>query len=204
MIVKVCGLRDPGNIRMVEKAGPDWFGFIFYPRSPRFVESTPGYLPERGRRIGVFVGSTREEILSKAEEYGLWGVQLYGSSPDLCSSLRNEGLVVIRAFGATGDLDSLTGEYHGKVDYFLFDTPTKGYGGSGRSFDRSVLDSYSGPEPFILSGGLNPGSLEDILSLRYPLLAGVDLNSGFETSPGVKDAVSLGRFIGELRDRTKQ
>lgn len=98
MIVKVCGMREPANIRAVEECGVDWIGFIFYPRSPRCLTDKPAYLPQKARRIGVFVDAPREEILLRAAEYGLHGIQLHGNeTPDLCRAMQSAGFKVIKA-----------------------------------------------------------------------------------------------------------
>lgn len=202
MIVKVCGLRQAENIREVEKAGADWFGFIFYPKSPRFVGDMPSYLPASGRRIGVFVSPSFEDVVQAAERFGLHGVQLHGeASPELCQRLHDVGFMVVRALPAAHDLNVTVKPYRDAVDYFLFDTPTKNYGGSGRVFDWSLLRSYDGDEPFLLSGGLRPDSMETVSHFGHPKWVGVDLNSGFETAPGVKSAADLENFITALRKR---
>ena len=93
MIIKVCGTREPENIRAVEECTVDMMGFIFYPQSPRFVAKKPGYLPDKIRRIGVFVDETLENIRSRITEYGLYGVQLHGNEPPhLCKALRSSGV----------------------------------------------------------------------------------------------------------------
>lgn len=203
MIIKVCGMREPENIRAAEQTGADWMGFICYPRSPRFVSRRPDYLPRHTRRIGVFVNACYEEIIRRADELGLQGIQLHGAeSPELCRRIRTSGLSVVKAF-AINRADGLarTEAYTGCCDYFLFDTPCSGYGGSGRSFDWQLLDSYRGNVPFLLSGGITPASLPALLSFRHPRWAGVDLNSGFETAPAVKDCTTLHTFIHQLKEQ---
>ena len=89
--------------------------------------------------------------------------------------------------------------YQGLVDLLLFDTPTAGYGGSGRRFNWSLLAHYQGDIPFLLSGGIGPDDVEDILSFHHPMLKGIDLNSRFELAPAVKDVALLRDFIHQLR-----
>ena len=201
MIVKVCGMRQPENIRAVEQAGADWIGLICYDRSPRFVSSVPSYLPKHSKRIGVFVNEDYAGITHRAHELSLDYLQLHGKeTPELCKKLHEEGFRLIKAFALrkASDLEC-TYAYAPYCDYFLFDTPCHGYGGSGQSFDWSILGNYKGNTPFLLSGGINPGSAAAIRKFRHPLFAGIDLNSGFETAPAQKDAKQLASFIEQFR-----
>jgi phosphoribosylanthranilate isomerase len=205
MIVKVCGMRDADNIRAVEQLPIDWMGFIFYPHSKRYV-TTADYLPERCRRIGVFVDATPEEILEAVERYDLKGIQLHGSeSPEFCATLRralwpDPGMILLKAFniGSKADVEA-TRRYEGLCDYYLFDTPGPSHGGTGRSFDWSLLEAYTGNTPFLLSGGLGPESITKLRTLRHPRWCGVDLNSKFELEPALKNVAVLQEFLGEFR-----
>ena len=201
MIVKVCGMSDAVNIRLAERLNIDWMGFIFYPPSPRYVDHRPDYLPQRQRRVGVFVNADESFILSRISLFGLQLLQLHGhETPRQCRSLREAtGLSVIKAFSVKSAADvAETRHYEGAADYFLFDTPTPGVGGSGQSFDHSLLDHYTGTTPFLLSGGLGPDSVSHILALRHPRMAGIDLNSRFETAPGIKSIHRLQQFLQTL------
>ena len=201
MIVRVCGMSDAVNIRLAEQLNIDWMGFIFYPPSPRYVERRPDYLPKRQRRVGVFVNADEAFILSRISLFGLQLLQLHGhETPRQCRSLREAtGLSVIKAFSVKSAADvAETRHYEGAADYFLFDTPTPGVGGSGQSFDHSLLDHYTGTTPFLLSGGLGPDSVSHILALRHPRMAGIDLNSRFETAPGIKSIHRLQQFLQSL------
>ena len=201
MIVKVCGMSDAVNIRLAEQLNIDWMGFIFYPPSPRYVERRPDYLPQRQQRVGVFVNADEDFILSRISLFGLQLLQLHGhETPQQCRALREAtGLSVIKAFSVKSAADvAETRHYEGAADYFLFDTPTPGVGGSGRSFDHSLLDHYTGATPFLLSGGLGPDSVSHILALRHPQMVGIDLNSRFETAPGIKSIHRLQQFLQTL------
>ena len=201
MIVKVCGMSDAVNIRLAEQLNIDWMGFIFYPPSPRYVERRTDYLPQLQRRVGVFVNADEAFILSRISLFGLQLLQLHGhETPRQCRSQREAtGLSVIKAFSVKSAADvALTRHYEGVADYFLFDTPTPGVGGSGQSFDHSLLDHYTGTTPFLLSGGLGPDSVSHILALRHPRMAGIDLNSRFETAPGIKSIHRLQQFLQSL------
>lgn len=204
MIVKVCGMREPENIREVIKLGIDWMGLIFYERSPRSIGSHT--IPEDiasapVRRVGVFVNATPGYMMEMAAVYRLDYLQLHGDeSPDDCHALRKRGFSLIKAFPIARKEDlERTKAYEDRVDYFLFDTKCEGYGGSGKRFDWSVLADYGGETPFLLSGGIAPGSVEAIRAFHHPRLAGIDLNSGFEIEPGHKDINKLEEFIEQIR-----
>ena len=132
---------------------------------------------------------------------GLDYLQLHGhESPDTCRTLRERGYAIIKAFPIADEEDlKMTADYEGRADYFLFDTKCSGYGGSGRRFDWSVLSGYKGRTPFLLGGGIAPDSVEAVRNFRHPKLAGIDLNSGFETAPGIKDAEKLKTFIDKIK-----
>lgn len=202
MIVKVCGMREPENIRQVECAGADWMGFIFYPRSPRYAGDTPpAYLP-CCHRIGVFVNESADTILPIASAWGLWGVQLHGAeTPQTCQTLRDSGLKVIKAFGINGDcLPSGVADYAQCCDWYLFDTATSHHGGSGRKFDWKTLHSYNGELPFLLSGGIGINDVDELRRFSHPLCIGYDVNSSFEIRPGVKDAALVQKFISQIKN----
>ena len=202
MIIKVCGMREPENIRAIENTGADWIGFICYERSPRFVADTPAYLPRHAKRVGVFVNAGFDTITARAEALRLDYVQLHGTeSPELCLELRCHGFHLIKAFAPRTPADlKQTIPYLPLCDYLLFDTPSAGHGGSGKAFDWSLLRFYLGDVPFLLSGGICPESLEALRRFHHPQWAGIDLNSGFETAPGIKDAEKLKKFIERINN----
>lgn len=201
MIVKVCGMREPDNIRQVEMSGADWMGFICYGKSPRYIGPALTYVPEAVKRVGVFVNAGYDDIRQRVKSLRLDIVQLHGTeSPELCARLRSDGLKVMKAFpGSLSNLQTGTEAYADVCDFFLFDTPCRSYGGSGQVFDWSLLSQYHGQTPFLLSGGLRPDSLEALAEFRHPMWAGIDLNSGFETSPGKKNAEALNIFIHQFK-----
>ena len=193
-------MREADNIREVEQCGADWMGFIFYAPSPRNLIVRPEYLPADTKRVGVFVNADFETIAEKIKEYQLNLIQLHGNeSPETCLRLKQQGIEVIKAFAIRSAKDfEQTVTYTDACDYFLFDTPCIGYGGSGKSFDWSLLQFYQGKTPFLLSGGIRTDSLGALAAFHHPAWAGIDLNSGFETTPAHKDAAALKTFI-ELR-----
>ena len=204
-------MREAENIREVEALGIDLMGFIFWPKSSRYVNERPAYLPTQCKRVGVFVNEDAETIKKIAEDYALDYIQLHGSeSPEQISHLSplTSHLSIIKAFNiaTTEDLEA-TKPYEGIVDYFLFDTKGKSVGGNGEKFDWSVLSDYVGETPFLLSGGIGPDDTERVKSFLTSHLSpltskkciGIDLNSRFETAPGLKDINKLREFIKEIR-----
>ncbi len=203
MIIKVCGMRDPENIRSAERLDIQWLGFIFWEKSSRYVSAPPVYLPTKQKRVGVFVDATIKEVMEKIREYALDIIQLHGKeSPTYIRHLRSlcgdHVAAIIKALNiATKEDLKKTKPYECIVDYFLFDTKAKMVGGNGTQFDWSVLSAYHGDTPFILSGGIGPGDAEKVKAFHHPMLAGIDLNSRFETAPGLKDIEKLKHFIYE-------
>ena len=151
MIVKVCGMTEADNIRQIDVLGVNLIGFIFYPKSPRYLYQIPRYLPILAKRVGVFVNESKENILMYADRFGLDYIQLHGNeSPEYCRSLHSHGFRIIKAFSIAFPKDLLvTSDYEGFCDYYLFDTPTTRYGGSGQQFDWSLLQHYNEATPFI-------------------------------------------------------
>lgn len=200
MTIKVCGLKDPANIEQLANLPIDIFGFVFYDKSPRFAGYMAQIPASAVHRAGVFVNAPFNYVMDKVKTYGLDYVQLHGEeSPAECLRYKQEGLKVIKAFGIrnAADFDACP-QYENCCDLFLFDTKTENRGGSGRSFDHSLLQSYSGKVPFLLSGGISLQQTEYLKNLRHPLLAGFDLNSRFESAPGIKDTASIAQFINEM------
>ena len=199
-MIKVCGMTDADNIRDVEVLGVDMIGFIFYPKSPRYLYQIPRYLPTLAKRVGVFVNETKENILMYVDRFGLNYVQLHGDeSPEYCRTLHSQGIRIIKAFSIARRKDfENTEAYEKSCDYFLFDTKCEQHGGSGNQFDWTMLNSYKGKKPFLLSGGINPYSAPTLKELRHPQLAGFDLNSRFETKPGLKEVERLKFFLEQL------
>ena len=194
-------MRDGDNIRAVESLGIDWMGFIFYPPSKRYVAALPKYLPKKIKRVGVFVNESNAIILKKVAAFHLDIVQLHGEeSPELCQQLTNKGIKVMKAFGidTTFPIEKI-GQYEGCCAYFLFDTKTSDYGGSGRKFNWNILQNYQGNTPFLLSGGISVDDVQTIREFSHPQCIGIDINSQFELSPANKDIQSIHQFIKSLK-----
>ena len=200
MKIKVCGMVSPGNLEQVCALQPDYVGFIFYAASKRYVGESPDpalfKVPGSGiRKVGVFVNEGLGEVKSTFETRQLQMVQLHGDeSPEYCQILSSQGIPVIKALNAQTD-PGLLEEYGNFVDFVLFDTPDPGYGGSGRKFDWNELKALPSSFPFFLSGGIGADALAE---LKHDGLLGVDLNSAFESSPGIKDVKLLETFMQKI------
>lgn len=193
-------MRDSENIRAIEQTKADLMGFIFHPKSPRFVASLPEYMPKKQKRVGVFVNASLEQILAKAQKFSLEYIQLHGDEPPaFCSELKNRGLKVIRAQRIANTDDIIRAESYNMADLMIFDTKTELYGGSGKKFNWQLLENYKGCVPFLLSGGIRSDTFEEIKAFFHPQFAGVDLNSGFEISPALKDVGKLNNFIEKIK-----
>ena len=205
LFIKVCGMRDPENIGNIEVLDVDFQGFIFYEQSPRYVPNEREYIEAirkcKKNKVGVFVNETKENIVDKAKLFQLNYLQLHGNeTPEACHALRRLGYHVIKSFliASVSDFHQ-TERYHNCCDYYLFDTKSNDYGGSGKRFDWSLLDAYQGKTPFLLSGGLDIYCVDEIKRMKHPQFAGVDLNSGFEISPAMKNVGLLKEFIEALK-----
>lgn len=222
IMIKVCGMRDVENIRAVAALGVDMIGFVFWKDSPRYVSMMsseagimPDYAGDNGccvggsvKKAGVFVDDMPQNIVTRVYNYGLDYVQLHGSeSPVMIENLRRtldpdirKGVRIIKAISVeTAEDVGKWREYDGVADMLLFDTKCTCVGGSGHRFDWSVLQSYDGGIPFMLGGGIGPDDIQRVKDFEHPMFAGIDLNSRFETEPGMKDVEALREFIGEIR-----
>ena len=207
MIVKVCGMRDTENIRAVIEAGADWIGMIFWSKSPRHITRVPD-IGNGVKRVGVFVDAPEEEIIAAADDYALDIVQLHGSeTPESIRSLRQtiasatkRAVLIFKAISIKSASDvSCYKQYEDCIDGFLFDTKCKTVGGSGEHFDWNVLTGYKGSKPFLLSGGIAPDDAQRVLQFAHPMMIGIDINSRFETAPGMKDAQAIKQFIEQIK-----
>lgn len=229
MKIKVCGMRNAGNIAELQKLDIDFMGFIFWSESPRYVQQIPsraGLIPDlpsldgegiknsqthnkRILTVGVFVDDMPQNIVTRVYNYHLDYVQLHGSeSAVMIDNLRRTlipdiapNIKIIKALSIKDKSDSEKWhEYDDHVDMFLFDTKCKCAGGSGEQFDWSILEAYDGNIPFLLAGGIGPDDAERIKNFHHPMCLGIDINSRFETEPGMKDIQKLKLFISQLKN----
>ncbi|MGY0037745.1 phosphoribosylanthranilate isomerase [Pedobacter sp. NJ-S-72] len=194
--LKICGMKIPGNIAEVVVLQPAYIGFIFYPGSKRFIGDLDPLLlkniPVTIKTTGVFVNEELEVVKNAIAQYNLKAVQLHGQeSAAYCAQLK--GLAeVIKAFGIDAGFDFNTlDEYVPHVDYFLFDTQTPDYGGSGKTFSWQLLEHYKNKTPYFLSGGIGIEQLAGLENIKDERLYAIDVNSRFEISPGLKDIALL-------------
>jgi phosphoribosylanthranilate isomerase len=204
MKIKICGLKYSNNIKAIADLAPDYMGFICYAPSPRYARDlqveTLAVLPGSIYKTAVFVNEDAETITKLIDTYNFDAIQLHGNEdPEFCNLFMGK-VTVIKAFGVDKDFnfERLT-DFAGNVDYFLFDTKTDKHGGSGKSFDWTMLDNYKLNIPFFLSGGLSLENLEEVRSINHPQFYGVDLNSKFEIEPGLKDMNKLKKAFELLR-----
>jgi phosphoribosylanthranilate isomerase len=202
MQVKICGMREAVNLGDIANLSPDYLGFIFYEKSPRYVGDALDAellrsLPPTVRKVGVFVDAPLPQLVDIATRYGLDYVQLHGhESAAYCREAHAQGLRLIKAFSVDAQFDfGILTEYGAVCDFFLFDTKGKQPGGNGYAFDWGLLAGYNGPAPFLLSGGLGPENATELLSFTHPYLAGYDFNSQLETAPGLKDVVATRELL---------
>lgn len=222
MKLKVCGMKYVDNLMMVAAVQPDYMGFIFYDKSKRNFEGVIPKLPKGIKKTGVFVNEYLEIVVSLVEEYQLEAIQLHGDeSVEYIRQLKESMLQaeldsasdkkipnqvrkpveMIKVFGIKDAFDfSILEPYLNEVDYFLFDTKGKERGGNGVKFDWSVLKDYPFDKPFFLSGGIGLNDVAKVKAIKesgLPVYA-VDINSRFETKPGIKNIKEVKSFKNKL------
>jgi phosphoribosylanthranilate isomerase len=205
--IKVCGMRDSQNILALAKLQPDYIGFIFYAKSARFTSGVLEKkilkaLPKGIKKTGVFVNESLEKVIETGKEYDLDFIQLHGNETvEFCEKLKNESIKVIKAFSVDHSFNfSETINFEGFVDYFLFDTKAEGgYGGHGMTFDWNILERYRGKTPFLLAGGISLDNLGDLDKIKNKNFVGIDVNSKFELSPGIKDIEALRELFEKIK-----
>ena len=204
---KVCGMREKDNVNAVARLKPDWIGFIFYSDSPRCFlhaqqEADLNALPSSIKKVGVFVNQPAEEVIRICHTYSLDYAQLHGDEPiDYCRGLQQERIKIIKAFRIEKAFDfPLAEQYTPFVELFLFDAQGKSYGGNGVTFPWEILEGRKLSRRFLLSGGIGTDQISSLQQFRHPDLEGVDVNSRFETAPGLKDVAALQLFQKQIAD----
>ena len=218
MKLKVCGMKYQENIFEVAALQPDYMGFIFYEKSARFLDNNIPEISENIKKTGVFVNAPLAYILEQIQKHNLQAVQLHGDeSPEFCKDLRHaelpellaEGvsashtIEVIKVFSIKDSFDfSLLEPYESVCDYFLFDTKGKLPGGNGYTFNWNILENYTSTKPYFLSGGISLNEVDNIKEFRKykasKFCYAIDVNSGFEIKPGLKNIEKLIEFKEQL------
>ena len=212
MKIKVCGMRDNGNIESLIALKPDFMGFIFYKKSKRFVIDFPTIeIPSTIKKVGVFVNEPIDNVIEIVKKHQLDCVQLHGNeSPEYCRELQkchlersrkaaSHSTEIFKAFSVDDSFDfSKTEDYQKACNYLLFDTKGKEYGGNGVKFNWEVLQKYKGKTPFLLSGGITKNDADEIKKIKHTAFAGLDINSGFEIEPALKNIEDIKEFKQNL------
>jgi len=206
--IKVCGLTDPANVKEITRADIDFAGFIFYPGSKRFVGNEPDMnlfriIPVHVKKVGVFVDEDPEKILKIAQKAALDIIQLHGDeNTDYCRKIKSYGRKVIKAFRIGSGIDmKLVNEFTEVCNYFLFDSGGLTYGGSGLKFDWNILGDIKPGRPFFLSGGITPEDVSELKKIDNKMFFGVDINSRFEISHGIKDPGKVKKFAEDIKNK---
>jgi phosphoribosylanthranilate isomerase len=210
MRVKVCGMTLPEQLEQLGGMGVTFAGFIFYPKSPRYVfkhmTTTQIRKENNVNKVGVFVNAGIEEVLHMVDECRLHMVQLHGDeTPKYCEKIADY-VSVVKAFriSENDNIEWMIRPYMDMCDMFMFDTMGAGYGGTGKKFKWEMLQDATIGKPFFLSGGIEPGDearLKEFAELPVgKALFSVDINSKFEISPGIKDMDKIREFVARLND----
>jgi phosphoribosylanthranilate isomerase len=198
--VKICGVTRLEDALLAARLGADALGFNFWPRSKRYVPPAAAgeivrQLPPGVTPFGVFVNPARDEALAAVDASGVAVAQLHGDEdPLLCASLPVPVVKGLR-IATSRDLAQLAAY---EVAAFLLDAPSAGYGGSGQPCDWGLASEVARELPVLLAGGLSAENVADAVRTVHPL--GVDVASGVESAPGVKDAALLERFIRSAKE----
>ena len=200
--VKICGITRLEDALLAARLGADALGFNFWPGSKRFID--PGVaraivsrLPPFVTAVGVFVNQSPTDVLATAAQSGVTVVQLHGDEPqEDCNGYPIPAIKALRVAGP----ESLAAMDRYRVQAFLLDAPCAGFGGSGAAFDWTLVREISARVSIILAGGLTPENVAEAVRTVRPWA--VDVASGVEVSPGVKDPDKLARFIANARKET--
>ena len=207
MKVKVCGITTLAQLEELNSIGIDYAGFIFYENSPRYVLSklrskAVTSLKLTTQKVGVFVNASENDIMTQIELFQLDIVQLHGNeTPSFCNHISNH-VKVIKAFRINEEnshIDWMVKPYEDACDFYLFDHGSSGiYGGSGTKFNWRLIQEATINKNFFLSGGISYEDADEIRSFSHPFFYGIDINSKFETEPGIKNMKLVKKFKNEL------
>jgi phosphoribosylanthranilate isomerase len=199
---KICGLSTAATVDAAIKGGATWLGFVFFPKSPRDVEpdqvaSFVSRAPAHVGKVGVFVDPD-DTLIARALAAGLTALQLHGNeTPERIAALRRHGVELWKAIPVRtrADLDAAA-RYRGAADRILYDARTPAGtlpGGMGLRFDWTLLEGFAHPLPWLLSGGLDAENVAE--AIHITAARAVDVSSGVESAPGVKDVDKIAAFL---------
>jgi len=209
MKIKVCGNTELEQLKELNDLDIDYAGLIFYDQSPRFAlkKLSGNEVKESGIsiiKVGVFVNAEEEEIMKQVDDFGLDMVQLHGDETASFCKRISDYVKVIKVFRLSDldtNIDWLVKEFDEVCDYYLFDKSSAGlYGGTGQKFDWNLLLKSKIGKPFFLGGGIERNDVEALKKFTHPFFYGIDVNSRFETSPGVKNIELIKEFVKDLKD----
>ncbi|WP_395045106.1 phosphoribosylanthranilate isomerase [Flavobacterium sp.] len=207
MKVKICGMFFLDNIYKISALNPDFMGFIFYPKSKRYVGNDFSFemikdVPKTINKVAVFVNESIEKVLKIHESFDFDFVQLHGEeSVDYCKEIKQSNIKIIKAFQIDEKLDfSNLKEYESSCEYFLFDTKSDNYGGSGRSFNWQLLLNYKLQTPFFISGGLGLQNIVQILEFKHPKFEVIDFNSQIEDDNYIKNIEKTTELLLKIKN----
>ena len=204
MELKVCGITTTEDIRELITLNITRLGFIFYHQSKRYVygkliEQGLREVPQRIKKTGVFVNAEKAEIEQMVDMYRLESIQLHGDeTPEFCNYFRSVTEVIKTISIKDKTSFENTKLYADACDLFLFDTQSEHFGGTGKTFNWQWLETYNLDKPFYLSGGISLENFEEIKNIEHKQLLGIDINSKFETAPGIKDIEKIKQLIAMM------
>ncbi len=199
--IKVCGMKISSNIEALISLEPDFIWFIFYKKSKRFIPQIDLSIDYRKtKKVGVFVDEPIESVIEIVNKNNLDLVQLHGQEdPSYCNALILNGISIIKAFKVDEHFDfNQCASYNPFVSYFLFDAKGKLPGGNGISYDWNILANYKDEIPYLLSGGIDVNSIDKLKEFSHKKCVGIDINSGFELEPGLKNIEEIIQFKAQL------
>ena len=207
MQFKVCGITNIEQAEAITSQGVHYIGFIFYPSSKRYalssltLEDIAAFKPATAKKVGVFVNETTEKLIEIATKAGLDIIQLHGDEDASYCATIQEAFPVIKVFRVSKDLPNFTA-FENVAAYYLFDTDSALYGGTGQHFNWELIKKTRFNKPFFLSGGIGINDVQGIQVLKAAMagkdLVALDMNSKFETSPGIKNIELIKTFIDEF------
>ncbi|WP_047446207.1 phosphoribosylanthranilate isomerase [Alistipes sp. ZOR0009] len=209
LLVKVCGITDAANAEEIAMLQPNMMGFILYPKSSRYIDFLKAkeiiaLLPKGIKKVAVLVNEPLHRAKQIADSRTFDILQLHGNeSIEYCQSLATR-IPIMKAFGVVDQLPAELEAYSRCCTYFLFDTKSENYGGSGQKFNHEILKQYSNNLEFLISGGIDLDDIDSIIGLKHEKLKGIDINSKFEEIAGIKDVNKVKKLIKKIKQCTRK